>query len=346
MKNYALDWKHYVNFKEISYNDFLLKFHDLKNSKYIYYMEKIDGMLGALVYIRNNDIFFQTTTGAKIKDDLPVLNEYKYFLSKNKDIKEAIFLGELVAVKHNTILPFNQSQSIIKTSYIQENKPLIHHYLYDVWSINGKRFSFPESIDFIKRTIDERQLLYIHIPKTSYGVLDNFRYLYSKSVGEIPGIEGIVIRSSEKNYKVKPFSSFDLVVIGVGNVSMKTWDRNKVSYLVVAFVDNDGIFRTSSKVGVGFSEKERSNLFEYAQKNKVQEMNGEIFIKPKLIIEAQWRRYLLRKMPSYKFKNGKYEYVGNLLSATMHMPSFLRFREDKKINDYDLRLDQIPDYKE
>ncbi len=342
MKNYSLEWKKYVNFKEISYNDFLVKFHEIKDA---YYLEKIDGMLGALIYIKDKDIFFQTTTGATIRD-LPVLNEYKYFLDKNKSINEAIFLGELVAIKYNTILPFNQSQSVLKTSYIPENKLIIHHYWYDIWSVNGKRFSYPDAIDFIRRNIDERQLSYIHIPKTSYGTIDNFRFLYSKSVGKKPGVEGIVVRTSKRNYKVKPFSTFDLAVIGAGNTSMKTWSRNKISYLIVAFVDSNGYFRLSSKVGVGFTNQQRIDLFEYVQKNKVQEYDGEIFIKPKLVAEVQWRRYLLSKMPSYRFKNGRYEYVGELLSSTMHMPSFLRMREDKKINDYDLRLEQIPDYKE
>ena len=57
MKNYSLEWKKYVNFKEISYNDFLVKFHEIKDA---YYLEKIDGMLGALIYIKDKDIFFQT----------------------------------------------------------------------------------------------------------------------------------------------------------------------------------------------------------------------------------------------------------------------------------------------
>jgi len=343
MKNYALEWKKYVNFKDVSYSDFMSKFYNLKDA---YYMEKIDGMLGALVYIRDKDIFFQTTTGAEIRDDLPVLKEYKFILDRISSIGKAVFLGEIVAVKHNTILPFNQSQSIIKTSYITENKMLIHHYLYDVWEVNGKRFNFPEAIDFIKRNIDERTLSYIHIPKTSYGLIKNFRYLYSQSVGKKSGIEGIVVRTKDKNYKVKPFSTFDLAVIGAGEVGLPAWNKNQISYLITAFVDKNGIFRTSSKVGTGFKEKERRELFDYVQKNKVRESNGKFFIKPELVVEVQWRRYSIIETPAYKFKNGQYEYIGNLKSASMHMPSFLRVRTDKKINYYDLRIEQVPGYSE
>ena len=337
MMNFALEWKKQTNFKQLEYNEFISKFQKVPDS---YYVEKIDGMLGALVYAKGY-AYFVTINDIKIVD-LPVLDEYVECLSRNHAIKEAVLIGELVGVRNNTILPFPDLMSVVKTSRLPENKPLVQHYIYDVWSINSKRFtSYKESIEQIESYFRNRER--IHIPKYVYGDIDDFKGLYAKAIRKA-GIEGIVARLNDgkQNYKVKTTTSWDLVVYGIGNTKMKTWPRKHISYLKLAFIGPDGSFRSTSDVGTGFTHAERTKLYDYF-KDKIisEEVDGEFFVKPEMVVEVKAWRWRIKQAPAYKFVRGKYLPLGNKMTVSLDMPSFVRERPDKSVNDVDVRIDQL-----
>jgi ATP-dependent DNA ligase len=338
--NYALEWKKFVNFKELKFENFIAEFH----SSHAFYLEKLDGMLGALVFNKGNDPYFQTTTGKEIKD-LPLLEEYKSVLN-SLGIKSCVLIGELVGVRNGKELRFNESMSIIKTSRLEKNKTLIHHFLYDVFYLDGsKNVDFSNSIKFLKNNFWNKKFNYIQFPKMSSDGIDNFEKLYRECIPK-PYTDGIVVRSKKGNFKVKPFNSVDLCVISIGNENMVTWSRNQISYVVTAFMDKQNDFRITGRVGTGFTHKERSEFFEFCEKNKVDKTEkGDFLVKPKLIVEVQYRNFYLQDMSCFKFEKGKYIYEGKKKSVSLIMPSFLRIREDKKVNNFDLRLEQILDFK-
>lgn len=339
--NYANEWKKQINFQLIKYDDFVAKYHKLTNT---YFLQKIDGQLGALVFERGREPFFQSTTGAIIRD-LPVIEEYKEMVEG--DISISVLIGELVGMKGNKILPFNQTESIVKRNYIEVNKSLIHHYLYDVlYFENDKIKSFPEAYKIIQKYWSYiRNSTYIHIPTIIYGGLGELRSLYNIAIKQ-PGMEGIVARLRDgRNYKIKKVESFDLCLIGAGNKSMPAWKKEQISYLKVAFIDKNGHFRLSSRVGTGFTEKERSYFYDYIMEKKIQELdNGDILVPPEKVIEVNWADYLIKPMPVYEFTGSEYIDRGTKDSATMRFPSFSRERTDKKVNDFDVRLQQVPDF--
>jgi ATP-dependent DNA ligase len=118
-----------------------------------------------------------------------------------------------------------------------------------------------------------------------------------------------------------------------------------VSYLHTAFIDKNGIFRSSSKIGTGFTASRRAEFFRYLNENKLYEKKGEIFVKPERIIEIKYFRYRITPTPSYKLED-EYKYVGDKNSITFSHPSFERIRQDKRPNRFDTRLQQIPEFEE
>jgi len=337
MKNYAFIWKKHVNFRQISYDDFVRDFSKISGQ---IFSEKVDGMLGVLVY-GHGKTMLQTSTGHEIVD-VPCITEYEAKFKKH-GITEAIIPGELVARKSGKILPFNQSQSIVRTSHIEKNKPYIFHYPYDIYSLNNKKFDFKPSLLLLTRFIYPGSE-HIRLPAFVRGGMDDFRKLYLQTKDN-DGFDGVVARDiNGKNYKIKFTSTVDLVVIGAGHEEMKAWKKGQVSYLLSSFIDKDGLFRSSSKVGTGFTEIVRKDFYKQILTKKLYGEKGNVFIKPEIIIEMKFFRSRLIETPTYQFKDGIYRQIGNKPSITFSHPSFVRLREDKRPTKYDVRLEQIPEF--
>ena len=102
--------------------------------------------------------------------------------------------------------------------------------------------------------------------------------------------------------------------------------------------------RSSSKVGTGFTESSRKSFYNFLQDNELYKDKGEIFIKPFLVIEVKFFRSRFTATPTYKFQHNQYILIGYNESVTFSHPSFQRIRKDKKSNQYDTRLEQIPGF--
>ena len=336
MINYATQWKKKTNFHQIAYNEFVTIPDDVG-----IYMAKMDGMLGALVF-DNSNFFFQTTTGKEIVD-IPVLAEYKAVFDKHK-ITQAIIPGELMAQKGGVLLPFNDVQSIVKTSYLAKNKDLVYHYPVDIVSLNNSNIGFMKAMNILSKIIGKAGLPHIRLPKTKMGKLEDFRKLYEE-VYKQPGFDGVIARNyNGKNYKVKFVESVDLTIIGAGHEDMKAWSKGEVSYLLTAFIDKDGMFRSSSKIGTGFKRDERIKFFKFVNDNYLYKEKGEYFLNPQIVVEMNYFRSRITNTPKYKFEKGIYKYVGEDKSVTFSHPSFERLRKDKKATKYDTRLEQVPEF--
>lgn len=340
MENYALTWRKEIKIRSESYDDFVSQFEKLTGGRATF-LEKIDGRLGVLVYREGKETFLQSTTG-KETTNIPVISEHESVLKKLK-VKEAIIVGELVGQKGGVIFPWGETESVVKRSYIEANRNLIHHYLVDVISINGKKFNFSQALKFIFKNY-KPELAHLHVPVISSGGLSDFRKFYNNAVKK-QGIEGVVVRTKDKIFKVKETDTVDLVVIGAGNKDMPSWPKKQISYLITSFIDKDGNFRSSSKVGTGFTHKNRSALFKFFTENALYEKKGELFVKPQIVVEVKYFKYMLTNTPSFQFKKDEYIDIGKNKSVTFSHPTFVRIRTDKKPTKLDVRLEQVPDFK-
>ena len=339
MKNYALEWKKSLNLHQHSYESFVTDYPVIHNG---IYMEKIDGIQGTVIHNSDGTVF-QTTSG-NIINEIPAMFEYQKFFESNK-IKEAIIPGELVAKKNGTVLPFNETQSVVKKFRVESNKDLIYHYPVDIISLNGKNINFKQAISFIIKSFGKTQ--HITLPEISIGDLELFRKLYN-DVKRKPGFDGVVARDvGGRNHKIKFTSTADLVVIGAGKEGMPAWNKGQVSYLLTAFIDKHGKFRTSSKVETGFTQMKRAALYKMVDDLSLYKSNGELYVKPMLVIEVKYFRYRITPTLTYKFNanTGRYEQDGERKSVTFSNATYERIRQDKKPNRYDTRLEQLPEWR-
>lgn len=335
MSNYSDQWKKDAKFRQVSYDEFVT----IPFSKGTF-MQKVDGMLGTFVFSQNNKSFFQTTTGKEIAD-IPVIIEYEKLLTK-MGVSEAKIPGELTAEKNGKILPLNEIQSIVKRSREEQNKDLIHHYPVDVISLNNSKVSFSQALRFISKSFKSQK--HITLPKIVSGDLNDFRKLFSETMQ--PGFDGVIAREiAGKNYKIKYVNTVDLVIIGAGNLTYPAWLKKQISYLLTAFIDKDGNYRSSSKVGTGFTEKQRADFYDYITKNTLYMNRNEFFIKPEKIIEIKYFRTRITDTPIYMYAGKQYMNLGMKKSVTFSHPSFVRMRPDKVPNKLNARLEQIPDFK-
>ena len=317
----------------------------IKKSKHSVIEQKVDGQTGLMGYDAGKDPKF-ATLGGVLYWDLPICDEIKKIL-KAKKIHHARIVGEMAGYADGKIIPFNETESIIKNPKADKTK--VHWFVYHIIELNDDKYSTTDFEQYTKTWPLLKKLFkgskYVH-PVIDYmdgpGAL---KKAWNKLVLKEKN-EGIVIRTDDnKVYKCKPVFTYDLAMVAVGDKKGKNWPKGMIGMTLMAFMDKDHIFRTAGNVGTGWSQKERKEIFSWAQKNKVGEDKTYIWVKPKKIMEVQWERSTIKDMKAYKYSPGKgYEPVGMKTVGTIVKPRFIRWRTDKSANPNDLRLTQIPDW--
>jgi len=303
--------------------------------------QKVDGESALLDY-RDGSAKF-AGLGGRITWDIPVLEEIESVLKKS-DISDFKAVGELAGYEDGKIIPFDETESIIKNP--DSDKGKLHWFPYQILSIDGKDVDDNTLETYLKYWNQLKQLfndsVRIH-PVKSYKEIDKSW----KELVEKEGNEGIVVRTSDgKVYKAKPVNNYDLVIVAVGDKKLKNWPKGLIGNVLAAFMDKDGFFRIAGEVGTGWNEEERRELFQWAKKNEISEDDHYIWVKPERIIEVQWERTNIKDMPSYNYEKGKYEKLDKKPVGTIVKPRFIRYRDDKEVNKNDLRLTQIPNWSE
>lgn len=318
---------------------------DIAKNKKLISEQKVDGQTGLLDYDGSTARF--GTLGGVIYWDLPVLNEIASIL-KAKGINQAQMVGEMAGYADNKIIPFNESESIIKNPRADKNK--IHWFPYQILKIDKNDYDIKDFETYMRLWPQLKKIFggskFVHPVKDYEGGIKEIKESWKQLV-EKDKNEGIVIRTEDnKVYKVKPTFNYDLVIIAVGSKKGKNWPKKQIGMALLAFMDGDKVFRTAGHVSSGFDDAEGKELFSWAQKNKTDEDDVYIWVKPEKIIEVQWERTSIKEMPSYKYSNGKYEKIEKRMSGTVVKPRFIRYRMDKSVTPEDLRLTQIPGWVE
>ena len=167
--------------------------------------------------------------------------------------------------------------------------------------------------------------------------------------------EGLVCTSTERPliYKVKPRHSVDAVVIGF---TERPDEPGTVRVLLTALMRPDGSFQIFSKVGGGFDEDTRRDLFRKLKDDVIEsdykeaDRNYTLFsmVKPKHIIEISFLDLITENSNGksqmkavLNYENDSYKASLPEKFVTVLAPVFKGFREDKEVNSDDLRLSQL-----
>lgn len=332
------DYKEKLDFKSEEYENI----EAIINDKPIVISIKIDGILNACQFLDGKSLF--ATREGRITEELPVLTEISKFLNGKQ---ETILFGELYGIDADgKELPLNETISITRKPESPEDEQRIKFAVFDIYKYDGK---LVEESDYWKRILlvqelfENGKLVHPVYAKQEDGSSSIQKLWKEEVLGK--GHEGIVLHIEGDTIKIKPTKTVDALVIAI----KPNYEKGFTSSLFLALMDKDGIYRSTSFVGTGLKEKERVELFQWANENKTTAPNHDELIwidinKNPKIVEVDYERPIVKETESFEFKNGEWRQLEeNRLSATLIKPRLIRLRDDKKVNKNDLRLIQIPD---
>jgi len=167
--------------------------------------------------------------------------------------------------------------------------------------------------------------------------------------------EGLVIRIDGMPiiYKAKPLHTLDVAVIG-----FTEGEENKVRELLLGVLNEESNYIQVGRVGTGLDEETKAKLFTTLSENRIDSSYIEAdkrrvafaMVKPTVVVEVAINELLTEnskgmiKNPliSYSEKNG-YEFISSINGTSLLHPVFKRIRDDKTVNNHDVRYKQITD---
>jgi hypothetical protein len=186
----------------------------------------------------------------------------------------------------------------------------------------------------------------------------DIKKLYETQV-EKEGDEGLVARSDAAGmFKIKPKHTLDVVVVGF---TEGTEDREGMLHdVLVAVMRKEGAFHLLGRVGGGFTDEERRDMFsdlkDIACDSEYHEVNADRvayqMVRPELVFEISCLDMIAettrsgpvdRMVLSWNSERSLYQIVRHMPLAGVLSPQFIRRRDDKSVVPADLSLKQISD---
>ena len=317
------------------------------SGKTIYISKKIDGEFNLLWFDGNQCVLINSN--GTVKENLPVLLHLGGALH-NKGLKSLTMAVELHLKESEA-----RSRIFEVMSAMANNTELLTLTCFDLLDIDGKKYQeadYAVCINEMNSILEGSDVNAVSLKKVSS----------SKEVSEYftemvvdKGAEGLVVRSLDfpMIYKIKPVHSIDAVVIG-----FTEGEAGKVRDILLALMHDNGTYVRIGKTGNGFTEDEKEMLFAKLTKEVVPstyiEADGRRvafqMVTPHMVVEVDVNELLTENMKgviknpliSFSDKEG-YSFDSNILGVSLIHPIFKRIRDDKKVNNHDIRFSQITD---
>jgi hypothetical protein len=229
---------------------------------------KVDGAFTGYYYNKEkSQSFFFNVPQHRIYIGLPVEKELVELLEK-KLISEILLVGELFASTHQPI-DFTKRSRIYELVHYRRNPSSeedlnrIGFQVFDILSVNGKDWMKKEYLERYNKikTIFPKQgrlsLVKTELFTNPYEILE----FYQKEVIK-NNQEGIVVRTGNIAYKIKPIHIIDVAIIGIapGREGTKI-KKNQLASTLVALRYPDGKYQILSRVGGGLNDDQRTDLW-------------------------------------------------------------------------------------
>lgn len=307
---------------------------------------KYNGELNAGVYA-DGDAFTQNRYG-RVRWDYPITDELKR-VAKEMGLDQFAVFGELYAVDRNEKpLPLNEVMSIIKNPKSEADEDSIRFAVFDIYSINDDviftKSSYEQRFPIIYNMFENRKRIHPVAGVSSKTGESVISQLWKKHVLD-ENYEGLVIRINGA-VKVKPVFSMDVAVIGIYEGSGR--NQGRMGGLLTAFMNENGEFLYAARVGTGFSDEDREDFWTALAHQSISEMKVEgktaLLLPPVMVVEIEAADFVNRDVQTLSWNPVDMNYVPRPAQKgyTLQQPRFIRVREDKAINPYDLRLEQVP----
>ena len=308
-----------------------------------YVSTKMDGHLCFIIKEKNDISILNHNSNPFEREEL--ISEIKEILKKD----DGVFVGEIYFHKDN-----ERTRSYNLKREISEKDSDIRIALFDVLNHNGKDFlenDWNTKKDLLKSIFPIAGKVYFLDEiefKSRKDVEDEFKI----RVGEAKE-EGLIVRGENGPvFKVKEYLSFDMAVLGYVNGYQNNPALMK-EILLGIMVDKD-TYLVVGVVANGFSISDREKLaldFEKLKVNSdVLQMSSSklpfTMIEPKIVAEVESTDIInststgIIKKHILKFDK-IYQVQDFSPSVSLTTPVFVRFRDDKKINQNDIGVNQI-----
>jgi hypothetical protein len=165
--------------------------------------------------------------------------------------------------------------------------------------------------------------------------------------------EGVIARSPiGRIVKLKPEFHVDVAIIGY---TQKTDAPEEVGSILLAFMREDGSFQLAGSCGNLGGSEERTSLFSRLSSKHVDSQyryassRGAMyrFVAPTMVVEIRVNDLQTESAsgePTSRMAltyDNKWRAIGNMPSVGLIHPVLTRFREDKSVNETDIRLSQV-----
>ena len=313
----------------------------------VYITTKIDGEFNLLHFDGKQSMLVNGS--GKIKDDLPLLK------SATKLLKDQKIKSLSVACELHLSTQDHRSRVFEVISAISKKKDSLTVSPFDIVALDGEDYAendYQKTIEKLTELFknnDEINPVYFQSASSS-GVKEIYEEIVANK-----GAEGLVVRFPDMPivYKIKPLHTIDASVIG-----FTEGDEKKVREILIALQNEDDSFVQFGRTGNGLSEDEKADLYKSLSKDIIEssyiEADGRRvafqMVKPIMVVEISVNEFLTEDtkgiiknhLLNYDKKNG-YSFSASINGVSLIHPVFKRIRDDKQVNNHDVRFSQVTD---
>tara|TARA_B110001450_G_scaffold249301_1_gene266558 strand:- start:59 stop:1399 length:1341 start_codon:yes stop_codon:yes gene_type:complete len=337
-----INYKHNVASKYLPVRGDQIGTRVFEMEKY-YLSTKIDGHL-CFIYKEGNNISILNHNNKPF--DRTELNKELESILKDQ---EGLFVGEIHLHHEN-----KRTRSYDLTKEISNDKSDIRIAIFDILKLKDKEF---QSNDWnnkknILSEIFPKSGIIFYLDEVELSSRKDIEVEFQKRAIDL-NLEGVVVRGeSGPVFKIKQYLSFDLVVLGYVNGHANDFSLLK-EILIGVMIDKNKFLSVGIVVN-GFTVSDRETLSVDFEKIKVESDSIQVsnsklpftMIEPKYIVEIESTDIITSNSDGF-IKRPLLIYNNNFLldkysnSISLTTPVFKKFRQDKKVNEKDVGLNQI-----
>lgn len=317
---------------------------------------KVDGEFTVLVLDEGE--IYSVNPGGTVRIGLPFMDEAKKRL-QDVGAKRALIAGELYYARSDKRPRVHDVVRVARKPEKKEDLELLRFAVFDIMEIDSQELSgqFPDTWKMINDLFSKGALIH-PVDASDAADSDAVFNLFQKWV-ETEGEEGLVARSDAAGmFKIKPRHTLDVAVIGFAE---GTEDREGMLHdALMAVIRDEGTFHVLGRVGGGFTDEQRQELYsdlkDIEAESDYHEINADRvayrMVRPEWVFEISCLDLITentrggtmdRMVLNWNIKDRRYEIVRHMPLASIISPIFIRKRDDKAAVPSDVGIKQITD---
>lgn len=310
---------------------------------------KFDGETWFLVN-KGKEVFLASPSGSVIAGKLPVLTEAKSLPDNS------ILAGELYA----KVSGRRERVGDLASALAQDGKNADDNLMYvafDSLQIAGQPvpIAYDEKLKQITQLVsDGSHFNVVEVTALHTGLEVHERFTADVLNGSSEGL--VVHHANGIVYKVKPEINIDAVVIGY---TVKADEPKACRSILLGLITKEGSYAVVGACGNIGSNADRLDWFKRLSKlntesrvRRASDSGGLYqFVKPEIVaqfvvtdLQGELSDGSIPVVSTVGYSNDEWTLVGSVQSPSLLHPVFERIREDKKINETDVRFAQVEEY--